>query len=331
MNPPDPPLLQVRDLVVEFALGNPLVSLVTGRRRRLRAVDEVSFTLEQGQVLGIVGESGSGKTTIGKTVLRLNAPTSGEIVVRGQDIATLSPRALKPLRRSMQMVFQDPLSSLNPRHSVRTSLTTPLKVHRLCRPSEIDVRVDEMLSRVGLPRHFRTRFPHELSGGQLQRVAIGRALMLQPSFIVADEAVSKLDVSVRAQILNLFKDLQETLSLSILFVTHDLHVARFLCQRIMVMYFGQLVEEGSADALFRTPRHPYTIALLGTLDPGADASVAGEAPDQTGGVVGCQYYGRCTYREDRCAIHKPPLEETNPRHSVACFAWERVAADREPA
>lgn len=331
MTPSSPPLLQVRDLVVEFALGNPLVSLVTGRRRHLRAVDEVSFSLDQGQVLGIVGESGSGKTTIGKTVLRLNDPTSGRILVRGQDIAALSPRALKPLRRSMQMVFQDPLSSLNPRHSVRTSLAAPLKVHRLCRHSEIDGRVDEMLSRVGLPRHFRTRFPHELSGGQLQRVAIGRALMLGPSFIVADEAVSKLDVSVRAQILNLFKDLQETLSLSILFVTHDLHVARFLCQRIMVMYFGQLVEEGPADVLFRVPRHPYTIALLGTLDPGAHAAIAGEAPDQTGGVVGCQYYGRCAYREDRCAVRKPPLEEADPQHSVACFAWRRVAAEMEAA
>ena len=330
MIPFSPPLLQVRDLVVEFALGNPLLSLLTGRRR-LRAVDQVSFSLEQGQVLGIVGESGSGKTTVGKTVLRLGAPTSGEILIRGQDIASLSPRALKPLRRSMQMVFQDPLSSLNPRHSVRASLAAPLKVHRACRPGEIDGRVDAMLSRVGLPRHFRTRFPHELSGGQLQRVAIGRALMLQPSFIVADEAVSKLDVSVRAQILNLFKDLQESLSLSILFITHDLHVARFLCQRIIVMYFGQLVEEGPADALFRAPRHPYTIALLGTLDhPRADAAFAGEAPDQIGGV-GCQYYGRCAYREDRCAIRKPPLEETDARHSVACFAWPRVAAERKSA
>lgn len=331
MNPSSPPLLRVRNLVVEFALGNPLISLVTGRRRRLRAVDEVSFGLEQGEVLGIVGESGSGKTTVGKTVLRLNAPTSGEIVIRGQNIAPLSARALKPLRRSMQMVFQDPLSSLNPRHSVRRSLAAPLKVHRLCPPGEIDGRVDAMLSRVGLPRHFKTRFPHELSGGQLQRVAIGRALMLQPGLIVADEAVSKLDVSVRAQILNLFKDLQEDLSLSILFITHDLHVARFLCQRILVMYFGQLVEEGPAEALFRNPRHPYTIALLGTLDRGAGTAIAGEAPDQTGGVAGCQYYGRCAYREDRCAMRKPPLEETDLNHSVACFAWRRVASERQAA
>ena len=326
----DPPLLQVRNLVVEFAFGNPLASLLTGRRR-LRAVDDVTFNLEQGEVLGIVGESGSGKTTIGKTVLRLNRPTSGAILVRGENISASSPRALKPLRRSMQMVFQDPLSSLNPRHSVRTSLAAPLKAHRLCPASEVDDRVDAMLSRVGLLREYRSRFPHELSGGQLQRVAIGRALMLQPSFIVADEAVSKLDVSVRAQILNLFRDLQETLSLSILFVTHDLHVARFLCQRIMVMFFGQLVEEGPAEALFRSPRHPYTIALLGTLDPNATAVAAGEPPDQTGAVLGCQYYGRCAFREDRCAVRKPPLEAAGPSHSVACFAWVRVAAARDAA
>ena len=332
MTKSDPPLLQVRNLAVEFSVGNPLISLLSGRRSRLRAVDGISFHIARGEILGIVGESGSGKTTVGKTVLRLHQPTAGQILVNGEDVASRSQRALKPLRRELQMIFQDPLSSLNPRHSIRKSLATPLRVHGLCPRREIETHIDATLARVGLTPEFKERFPHELSGGQLQRVAIGRALMLSPSLIVADEAVSKLDVSVRAQILNLFKDMQEELGLAFMFITHDLHVARFLCQRILVMYFGQIMEEGSPETLFAKPRHPYTIALLGTLDPhSGPAPATGNAPETGTDATGCRYYSRCAYREERCRIQKPPREEIKPGHSVACFAWKRIDAERESA
>ena len=290
-----------------------------GAKRPFRAVDDVSLTIGEGEIIGLVGESGSGKTTLGKAVLGLVPTSGGRIVYRGRDITGLSHAALGKARRELQMVFQDPLSSFNPRHSIRRALATPLRIHNLVPPEGIDAAIADLLTQVGLPASFMTSFPHEMSGGQLQRVAIARALALQPSMIVADEAVSKLDVSVRAQILNLLKAIHARSRLTMIFITHDLHVARFLCDRIGVMYFGKLVEIGRTEDIFAAPRHPYTEALLGTIDKGraAEADLDLRRPDLT--FPGCRYYQRCRFRLDACREAHPPLEARSPGHEVACF------------
>ena len=252
------PLLTLDSLVVRFPDPNRPGGV-------LRAVDGVSLTVAPGEVLGLVGESGSGKTTLGKTLLRLYEPAEGRILLRGQDITHLSEAALRPHRRAMQMVFQDPLSSFNPRQTIGTAIATPLLLHRLCAKAELPARIARILDEVGLPAAFAGRFPHQMSGGQLQRAAIGRALALSPALIVADEAVSKLDVSVRAQILNLLRAVQARTGLAMIFITHDLHVARFLCHRIGVMHFGKLLEIGPTERIFEAPGHDYTKALIGTL------------------------------------------------------------------
>ncbi len=294
-------------------------------RHHFHAVDNVTLDIRAGEVLGLVGESGSGKTSLAKALLRLYRPSAGRILFRGTDLAPLGERALRPYRRDLQMVFQDPLSSFNPRQTVAQALSMPLRLHRICSRAEMPRRVDAALSRVGLSPSFRDRFPHELSGGQLQRVAIGRALTLDPRLLVADEAVSKLDVSVRAQILNLLKDLQESSALSILFITHDLHVARYLCHRIGVMYFGKLVELGPTEEIFAAPRHPYTRALLGTLDEeitgGDDAETANAPPSPTG----CRYASRCPHAAAPCQDAQPALEPIARDHLVACHRWRELA------
>ncbi|HLJ20164.1 MAG TPA: ABC transporter ATP-binding protein, partial [Stellaceae bacterium] len=227
--------------------------------------------------------------------------------------------------RELQMVFQDPLSSFNPRQTVAEALAMPLRLHRICSRAEVPRRVDAALSRVGLSSAFRDRFPHELSGGQLQRVAIGRALLLDPRLLVADEAVSKLDVSVRAQILNLLKDVQEASAVSILFITHDLHVARYLCHRVGVMYFGKLVELGPTEDVFTAPRHPYTQALMGTLEDefgGRDDAEAASAPPA---ATGCRYASRCPHAMAACRDTQPALEPIGGGHAVACYRWRELA------
>ncbi|PZW46814.1 peptide/nickel transport system ATP-binding protein/oligopeptide transport system ATP-binding protein [Humitalea rosea] len=252
------PLLSIEDLVVEFRDPHRPGGV-------LRAVDGVSLTIAPGEILGLVGESGSGKTTLGKTILRLYEPREGRLRLKGLDITHLDEAGLRPHRRAMQMVFQDPLSSFNPRHTVGEALAVPLRLHRLCAPSDLAARVARSLEEVGLRPDFADRYPHQMSGGQLQRAAIGRALTLSPELIVADEAVSKLDVSVRAQILNLLRAVQARTGLAMVFITHDLHVARFLCHRIAVMHFGKLLEIGPTEDVFQHPQHDYTRALLGTL------------------------------------------------------------------
>ncbi len=296
-----------------------------GGHRGFRPVDDVTLEIHSGEALGLVGESGSGKTSLAKALLRLYRPSSGRILFGGTDLAPLGERALRPYRRALQMVFQDPLSSFNPRQTVAQSLAMPLRLHRICSRAEMPARVDDALNRVGLSPAFRDRFPHELSGGQLQRVAIGRALLLDPHLLVADEAVSKLDVSVRAQILNLLKDVQESSAVSILFITHDLHVARYLCHRIGVMYFGKLVELGPTEEIFTAPRHPYTQALLGTLEEeigGGDHVESATAPPA---ATGCRYASRCPHAAAPCRDAQPALDSIDNGHAVACYRWRELA------
>jgi oligopeptide/dipeptide ABC transporter ATP-binding protein len=297
-----------------------------GAPQYFNAVDDVTLEIRAGEVLGLVGESGSGKTTLAKALLRLYRPSSGRILFEGADLAQLGERALKPYRRHLQMVFQDPISSFNPRHTVADSLAIPLRLHRLCARSETAERVDETLARVGLSRALRDRFPHELSGGQLQRVAIGRALILSPRLLVADEAVSKLDVSVRAQILNLLKDVREANALAILFVTHDLHVARYLCDRIGVMYFGKLVEIGRTDDVLAAPRHPYTRALVETLSDETSGASDGEIVMAPPSTTGCRYASRCAHAIERCGEAHPELLEIAEAHAAACWRWRDLAS-----
>ena len=252
------PLLRLENLTVRFADPHRDGGVLT-------ALDGVSLAVAPGEIVGLVGESGSGKTTLGKAALRLYEPAGGRILLHGRDIAHMPARLLRPHRRAMQMVFQDPLSSFNPRQTIAAAIATPLRLHRLCPRKDVAGRVAAILEEVGLSAAFAPRFPHEMSGGQLQRAAIGRALALSPELIVADEAVSKLDVSVRAQILNLLRAVQKRAGLAMIFITHDLHVARFLCHRVGVMHFGKLLEIGPTELIFEQPQHEYTKALVSSF------------------------------------------------------------------
>lgn len=304
------PLVEVSDLVVSFKQN--------GGGGPFRAVDGVTLAIAPGEVVGLVGESGSGKTTLAKTILRLYAPSGGSLRFDGQDITSLGESALRPIRRQMQMVFQDPLSSFNPRVRIGDAIALPLRLHRRGNADQIGAKVMSLLAQVGLGRQFIGRYPHEMSGGQLQRVAIARSLAVEPRLIVADEAVSKLDVSVRAQILNLLRDVQASTGVALLFITHDLRVAQYLCDRIGVMFFGRLVELGATEDVFAKPRHPYTRALLSTLDDdGGDlAALEPPAPASSGG---CRYRSRCPIARSECAEHRSELQPTaDGKQAVAC-------------
>jgi oligopeptide transport system ATP-binding protein len=311
--------MQVRDLTLDFGAARRFgTSRHFGGGRALRALDAVSIDIAPGEILGVVGESGSGKTTLGKTLLGAYRPTSGQILYGGQDLAALPPRRWGRLRRDLQMVFQDPLSSFNPRFTINSSLALPLRLHGVCAKDRIADQVASLLRRVGLGAEHGARYPHELSGGQLQRVAIARAISVDPRIIVADEAVSKLDVSVRAQVLNLLKRMNRETGVGLLFITHDLGVARFLCDRIAVMYFGRIVEIGTTDEVFGAPRHPYTLSLLRARS----AAVATEA-DETGVQVvdpaqACNYAARCGRRIASCTTSRPDLAP-DAAHAAACF------------
>jgi peptide/nickel transport system ATP-binding protein len=293
--------------------------------RPVRAVDGVSFDIARGEVLGLVGESGSGKSTIGRSVLKLIEPSEGEVRFAGTDLAPLSPRAMRPYRRRLQIIFQDPYASLNPRRRVGDAIGEVLDAHGLHPGSGRAKRIAELLSLVGLaPEHAR-RFPHEFSGGQRQRIGIARALAVEPEFIVADEPVSALDVSIQAQIINLLCDLRERFDLTMLFISHDLDVVEYLCDRIVVLYLGKVMETGSAQALYRTPQHPYTQALLAASprpDPDARRErrlLQGDIPSPIDPPSGCVFRTRCPYAQAACAAQVPALREVAPGHFKACL------------
>ena len=317
-------LLEVKNLKVHFPVKHGMFSRV---REFVKAVDDVSFTIEPGETLGLVGESGCGKTTTGRCILRLERPTSGEILYDGIDLAGLDRKDLLALRRRIQVIFQDPYSSLNPRMKVGQIIGEPIKVHGI----EPDAtrrtdRVHELLSICGLSKSFADRYPHEMSGGQRQRVGIARALALNPEFIVCDEAVSALDVSIQAQVVNLLEDLRERFGLTYLFIAHDLSVVRHLCQRVAVMYLGRIVELAAVDELFGNPLHPYTQALLAAVpvpDPSVEAHrsfrpVQGEVPSPINPPSGCVFHPRCAMAVEGCKQARPELREVRPGHFVAC-------------
>lgn len=315
-------VIEVDGLKKHFPLRDGLFGQQTGV---LRAVDGVSFKIRRGTIFGLVGESGSGKTTVGRTLLGLYEKTAGSVKFRGQELAELSPQAMRALRPKIQLVFQDPYSSLNPRIRIGVAIGEAMLEHKLCRRAELYDKTLEVMRICGLsPQHYN-RFPHEFSGGQRQRIGIARALILNPDFIIADEPISALDVSIQAQIINLFSDLRDDHGVTFLFISHDLGVVEHLCDDVAVMYLGQLVETASRDALFSSPLHPYTRALLAavpTIDPDSEpvAALQGEIPDPSRPPSGCRFSSRCPQASDRCRRDIPLLREVADGHLVACHA-----------
>jgi len=327
------PLLSVRGLGKQFPLHGGFFRRSTGA---VRAVEDVSFDLRPGETLGLVGESGAGKTTAVRCILRALVPTSGQVLFRTGggvvDLARLAPRALQPLRPAMQLVFQDPYASLNPRMTVGQIIGEPLLIHRLARGRDLDDRVADMLGKIGLKPEHRASYPHAFSGGQRQRIGIARALITRPSLLVADEAVSALDVSVQAQVLNLFKALQAELRLTYIFVAHNLEVVRHLCDRVAVMYAGRIVEIGPTAALFANPRHPYTRALHAAVpradpDRRVDFDLVGEPADPAALPSGCAFHPRCPECFAPCRQQRPELADpAGDRHLAACHLYRENRA-----
>jgi peptide/nickel transport system ATP-binding protein len=315
------PLLSTRALTKNFTVGK---TIMPGSGQLLHAVDAISLDVYAGETLGLVGESGSGKSTLGRCLTRLYDITSGSLTFDGEDIAKAGPSALKPVRRKMQMIFQDPSASLNPRRRVRDVLTEVLKVHHIRKGAAIEERLGELMDLVGLRRQYLDRYPHEFSGGQRQRIGIARALAVEPRLIVADEPVSALDVSVQAQVVNLFADLQEKLNLTYVFIAHDLAIVRQVSTRVAVMYLGSIVEVGATDALFSHPRHPYTQALLSAIpQPHLRGRrdrilLKGEAPSPLNPPNGCKFSTRCAYAQDLCRQSRPALAPAEDGRSIAC-------------
>ena len=332
------PLLSVRDLTKYFPIKRGVFSRVSGN---VRAVDGVSFDVAEGETLALVGESGCGKSTTGRALLRLIEPTSGSVRFAGQDVLALGASELRALRRQMQIVFQDPFSSLNPRMSIGAIVREGLTIHKLAEGAAADARVKELLEEVGLRPEYASRYPHEFSGGQRQRVGIARALSVEPKFIVCDEPVSALDVSVQAQVVNLLQDLQRDRGLAYLFIAHDLSVVEHIADRVAVMYLGHIVELAPVDALYGEPIMPYTQALLSAVpapDPGVKRErilLAGDVPSPANPPSGCVFHPRCQHpaRDAACMAIVPPLEEKKPGHWAACIkqpptsvSWEAQKA-----
>ena len=332
-------IVEVKDLYKWFPIKGGLLGRTEGY---VKAVDGVSFEVKRGETLGLVGESGCGKTTVARTLMRLTNPTKGAMLFDGVDIANLKGRKLKPYRRKMQVVFQDPYASLDPRQSVRSTLTEPMRIHGLVdRRAEADKAAERLIDLVGLNRDHLSRFPHEFSGGQRQRIAIARALAVEPQFVILDEPTSSLDVSVQAQILNLLRDLQKELSLTYLFISHNLSVIRYMCHRIAVMYLGRIVEVAASTDVYENPRHPYTSALLSSApvpDPHLRKNIAalqGDVPSPINIPPGCRFRPRCPFATQKCMDEAPLLREAGGGHWVEChynidFARKQAVEAKQP-
>jgi peptide/nickel transport system ATP-binding protein/oligopeptide transport system ATP-binding protein len=318
-------LIQVENLVKYFPVRGGILQRV---RAWVQAVDDVSFTVREGETVGLVGESGCGKTTVGRTMLLLTEPTSGQVQFEGVNVFSLRGHELKAMRRNMQIIFQDPYASLDPRMPIGESIAEGLKIHNLGSPKERFGVVIEMLRKVGLEDYHARRYPHEFSGGQRQRIGIARALALRPKFIVADEPVSALDVSIQSQVLNILKDLQREFGLTYLFIAHNLSVVEHISDRVAVMYLGKMVEMTDRDELFRNPLHPYTQALMSAI-PIPDPTIKreriilqGDVPSPLNPPKGCRFHPRCPVAMAQCAIEEPPFREISAGHSVACWRVE---------
>jgi peptide/nickel transport system ATP-binding protein len=323
-------LLQVNDLKKHFLVRRGMLGM---NPSWVYAVDGVSFHVDRGETLALVGESGCGKSTVGRSILRLFDITAGQVILDGQRIDDLSPGALRPLRRRVQVIFQDPFSSLNPRMRVRDILAEPIRNFGLAASrSDMDARINALMDKVRLPRDAVNRWPHEFSGGQRQRIGIARALAAEPDLIVCDEAVSALDVSVKAQIVNLLHDLQQELGLALLFISHDLAIVEHMTHRVAVMYLGKIVEVAPKRNIFAAPRHPYTKALLSAVpvpEPGAARQriiLKGDVPSPINPPKGCRFHTRCPYVYDRCRVEEPKLRLTDDGHFAACHLNELPAA-----
>lgn len=319
------PLLEVKNLKTYFPVRAGLLQRVVGQ---VKAVDDVSFTVYEGETLGLVGESGCGKTTIGRSILRLIEPTSGQVLFEGKDVLRLRGQALKALRRNMQIIFQDPYGSLDPRLPIGESIMEGLHIHNIGTPQERYEIMLEMLRKVGLESYHARRYPHEFSGGQRQRIGIARALALRPKFIVCDEPVSALDVSIQSQVLNILKDLQQEFGLTYLFIAHNLSVVEHISNRVAVMYLGKIVEIAPREEIFRAPLHPYTKALLSAI-PIPNPKIRreriilkGDVPSPLNPPRGCRFHPRCPWAKEICSQEEPTLREVAPGHSAACWLIE---------
>ena len=318
-------LIEVKDLKKYYPAKK---SSIIGKTQYLKAVDGVSFYINEGETFGLVGESGCGKSTVGKSIIRLFDITDGEILYRGKDISKLNGRQLKSYRRKMQVIFQDPYSSLNPTLTVEEIISEPLDVYNIGDKGQRRERVIELLEKVGLNKDHLGRYPHEFSGGQRQRIGIAKALSIKPEFILCDEPISALDVSIQAQVVNMLEDLQEELGLTYLFIAHDLSMVRYISHRIGVMYLGKLVEKGPSDEIYNHPAHPYTQALLSSvLEPDPKMAtktikaLEGDVPSPLNPPKGCRFVTRCKYAMKKCYEIEPKLKEISPDHSVACHLY----------
>ncbi|MEW6716818.1 MAG: oligopeptide/dipeptide ABC transporter ATP-binding protein [Chloroflexota bacterium] len=320
-----PNLIEVKNLVKYFPVRGGLLQRIVAW---VQAVDDVTFFIKKGETLGLVGESGCGKTTVGRTMLRLIEPTGGSVVFDGVDVFELNPRELKAMRRNMQIIFQDPFASLDPRMPIGESIAEGLKIHRVGSPKERFDVVIQMLRSVGLEDYHSRRYPHEFSGGQRQRIGIARALALRPKFIVCDEPVSALDVSIQSQVLNILRDLQRDYDLTYMFIAHNLSVVEHISDRVAVMYLGKLVEMAPRDELYRNPLQPYTQALMSAIpipDPGIKREriiLKGDVPSPLNPPTGCRFHPRCPVAMDHCSMEEPEFKEVSPGHWVACWRVE---------
>ncbi len=329
--PADDILVEVKNVKMYFPIRSGIIfDRVVGH---VHAVDDVSFHVNRGETLGLVGESGCGKSTTGRAVLQIYRPTAGQVLFKGKDVTRIRGKEMRDYQRNAQMVFQDPFASLDPRMTVGGIISEPLEIHNIAKGKEREERVREMLRIVGLNPYFANRYPHEFSGGQRQRIGLARALALEPEFIVCDEPISALDVSIQAQIINLLEELQERYNLTYLFIAHDLAVVRHISDRVVVMYVGKIVEVADRNELYELPLHPYSKALLSAVpipDPVVEKRrsriiLQGDVPSPVNPPSGCRFHPRCPFARPDCSESEPPLEEVRPRHWVACFYWKEIA------